>query len=84
MLLFHFVNYVLYCCLCNVIVMVIYFYLYVYSVLFDLIHCFSCFIVCVQICSVLLPPVFKAIAVKIYLIILLSNTLFTHLNRTVE
>jgi hypothetical protein len=76
---------VLYCCLCTLIVMVIYFYFYVYSVLCVLIHCVAQCIVCVQICSVLLPSDVKPIAVnEIYIINLLSNTHFSHLKRKLE
>jgi hypothetical protein len=68
MLLFNFVNCVfLLLCLCNLIVMFMYSYCYVCSALCILFHFVVLYIVCVSLCTVLLPPGVNPIAVYKYI-----------------
>ena len=54
--------------LCILIIMFMYSYRYVRSVLGILFHCVVLCIVCVQLCTVLMPPGVKPIAVNKYII----------------
>jgi hypothetical protein len=56
------------CYLCILIVMFTYYYCYVFSGLGILFHCVVLCIVCVQMCTVLLPPGVNPIAVNKYII----------------
>jgi hypothetical protein len=68
MLLFNCVNYVFLLCLGILIVMFVYYVCYISSVLCILFHCVFLCIVVVQMCTVVLPPGVKSIAVNKYII----------------
>jgi hypothetical protein len=67
--LFNFVNYVFFFMLCILTIMFIYSYCYMCSVLYILFHCVVLCFVCVQMCTVLLPPGVNPIAVNKHIIL---------------